>query len=257
MRTWKKMLLAFALTAGVALGGTAEAMTSDDEQQLDVLSSQNRIWEQEMCIEEAIAQDGKFAVTDLDHNGLLELLFTTTIGEEEYVETWGYEVNRDGKNASLLQFLNGSNTTQIGQSRVRMYFACQILKRYYIFETAQWTPSMEGGWARDGKLVGLWLENGVVHQEQLGHFFEAYEKPGQAPVQILYSDAKANLIDEEAYKKLARKHYDGHHVFDVRIGWTPVSELAKAMGDQKKIREVFAKSYAAFHEEELDEGPVH
>ncbi len=31
----------------------------------------------------------------------------------------------------------------------------------------------------------------------------------------------------------------------------------EAMGDKKKVREVFAKSYAAFHEEELDEGPVH
>jgi len=41
------------------------------------------------------------------------------------------------------------------------------------------------------------------------------------------------------------------------MGWTPVTELAKAMGVQKKVREVFAKFYAAFHEEELDEGPVH
>ena len=257
MRAWKKMLLAFALTAGVALGGTAEAMTSDEEQQLDVLSSQNRIWEQEMCIEEAIAQDGKFAVTDLDHNGRLELLFTTTIGEEEHVETWGYEVDRDGKNASLLQFLNGSNTTDIAKSPVRKYFACQILKSHYIFENVRWVPSMEGGWARDGRLVSLCLENGVVRQELLGHFYEAYEKRDQAPVQILYSDAKANLIDEEAYKKLAREHYNGCHIFEVRIGWTPVRELAKAMGDQKKVREVFAKSYADFHEEELDEGPVH
>ena len=257
MMAWKRICLALSLAAGVALGGTAEAMTSDDEQQLDVLSSQNQIWEKEMCIGEAVAQDGKFAVTDLDHNGRLELLFTTTAGEEEYVETWGYEVNRNGNGASLLQFLNGSNVTQIGQPRVRMYFACQILKRHYIFETVQWTPSMEGGWARDGKLVGLCLEDGVVRQEMLGHFYEAYEKRGQAPVQILYSDSKANLVDEEAYKNLARKRYDGYHIFEVRIGWTPVTELANAMGDRTKVREVLAKSYAGFSEEEIDEGPVH
>lgn len=257
MRAWKKMMLSLALAAGVAVGDTAEAMTLDEEQQLDVLSAQNQIWEKNMSIEEAVAQDGKFAVTDLDHNGRIELLFTTTIGEEEFVETWGYEVNRTGSGASLLQFLNGSNTTQIGQSRVRMYFACQILKRHYIFETARWTPSMEGGWARDGKLVGLWLEDGVVRQELLGHYFEAHEKRDLPPVEILYSDSNANRIDEDSYKKLARKHYDGYHIFDVKIGWTPVSELAKAMGDKKKLREVFAKSYAGFHEEELDEGPVH
>ena len=257
MQAWKTILLSLALAAGVAVGGTAEAMTLDEEQQLDVLSAQNQIWEKNMSIEEAVAQDGKFAVTDLDHNGRMELLFTTTIGDEEIVETWGYEVNQTGDGASLLQFLNGSNTTQIGQSRVRMYFACQILKRHYIFETARWTPSMEGGWARDGKLVGLCLENGVVRQELLGHFFEAHEKRDLPPVQILYSDGKANLIDEEAYKNLARKRYDGYHAFAVKMGWTPVTELAKAMGDQKKLREVFAKSYAEFHEEELDEGPVH
>ena len=257
MRAWKKTLLSLAVAAGIAVGGTAEAMTLDEEQQLDVLSAQNQIWEKNMSIEEAVAQDGKFAVTDLDHNGRLELLFTTTIGEEEFVETWGYEVNRTDNGASLLQFLNGSNTTQIGQPDVRMYFACQILKRHYIFETARWTPSMEGGWAREGKLVGLCLEDGVVRQELIGHFFEAYEKRGQTPVEILYSDDKSNLIDEAAYKNLARKRYDGYHIFAVTIGWTPVTELAKAMGDQKKVREVFAKSYANFHEEELDEGPVH
>ena len=257
MRTWKKRVLSLALAAGVAVGGTAEAMTLDEERQLDVLSAQNQIWEQNMSIEEAVAQDGKFAVTDLDHNGRLELLFTTTIGEEEFVETWGYEVNRTGDGASLLQFLNGSNTTQIGQPDVRMYFACQILKRHYIFETARWTPSMEGGWAREGKLVGLCLENGVVRQELLGHFFEAHEKRDLPPVEILYSDGKSNLIDEAAYQNLARKRYDGYHIFAVTIGWTPVTELAKAMGDQKKVREVFAKSYANFHEEESDEDPVH
>ncbi len=257
MRAWKKTVLSLTLAAGVAVGGTAEAMTSDEEQQLDVLSAQSQIWEKNMSIEEAIAQDGKFAVTDLDHNGRMELLFTTTVGEEEFVETWGYEVNEKGDGVSRLRFLNGSDTTRIGQPKVRMYFACQILKRHYVFEQAQWGPSMEGGWARDGKLVGLCLEDGVIHQELLGHFFEAHEKRDLPPVEILYSDGKANRIDEAAYRNLAREYYDGYHVFEVKMGWTSVEELAKAMGVQKKVREVFAKSYAEFHEEELDEGPVH
>ena len=85
MRAWKKVGVVLALAAGVVVGGTAEAMTLDEEQQLDVLSAQNQIWEQNMSIEEAVAQDGKFAVTDLDHNGRMEILFTTTIGEEEFV----------------------------------------------------------------------------------------------------------------------------------------------------------------------------
>ena len=55
MRTWKKMMLSLALAAGVAVGGTAEAMTLDEEQQLDVLSAQNQIWEKNMSIEEAVA----------------------------------------------------------------------------------------------------------------------------------------------------------------------------------------------------------
>ena len=37
MQAWKKMVLSLALAAGVAVGGTAEAMTLDEEQQLDVL----------------------------------------------------------------------------------------------------------------------------------------------------------------------------------------------------------------------------
>lgn len=255
MKSWKTLGVTLALAAGIACCGSAEAATAEEEQQLDILSAQEHIWMKEMSIDEAIAQGGEFAITDLDHNGRLEILFTTTVGAEEVIENWGYEVNETGNGAALLTFLNGTGETDIAKSPVQMYFACQVGTRHYIFETTHWVPSMEGGWAREGRLSGLCLSQGKIEQESLGGFFEAHEKRDLPPISTTYHDNNHNLIDATAYASLAGKHYNYYHHFEVKIGWTRIIELAKAMDSREKIRALFAKSLAGFHEEEIGEDP--
>ena len=261
MQNIKSLGLALALAAGLAFCNGTEAATRDSdpemEAQLDFLSTQENIWKKEMCLEEAIGQGGKLAVTDLDNNGRLEILFTTTAGAEECIENWGYEVNEAGDGVSLLKFLNGSNSTDIGQSTIRMYFACQINERYYIFETARWVPSMEGGWAREATLSSLQLSQGQVRQKSLGGFFEAHESRELPPISTTYRGQNYNIIDAEAYAKLAKTHYNGCHSNEVTLGWVSLSELWKAKDSREKVRELFAKSWSGFHTEEIDEGPVH
>ncbi|MBO4853142.1 MAG: hypothetical protein J5477_05890 [Schwartzia sp.] len=255
MQKLGKIGLAVVFAIGAALGGAAEAATTEEARQLDLLSAQEEIWKGAMSIEEAIAQGGEFAVTDLDHNGRLELLFTTTVGAEEFIENWGYEVNETEDGVSLLTALNGSDGTDIGRSPVTMYFACQTGARYYIFETVHGVPSMEGGWAREGRLSGLRLDHGKIRQELLGGFFEAHEKRELPPISTIYRDSDYNKIDAEAYANLASKRYPYHHHFEVKIGWTRIIELADAMDSQEKVRAVFAKSWEKFHEEEIGDDP--
>lgn len=261
MQNIKSLGLALALTAGLTFcNGTEAAATDSDpemEAHLDLLSAQEAIWKNYMHIDEAIAQCGEFAITDLDNNGRPEILFTTTAGEEEYIENWGYEVNEAGDGVSLLQFLNGSNAVDINQSPIRMYFACQINERYYIFETVRWVPSMEGGWAREATLSSLRLSQGQVQQESLGGFFEAHESRELPPFSTTYRDQNHKIIGAKAYANLAKSHYVYHHPNHVTIGWTSVAELARAMDSREKVRALFAKSWAGFHAEEIDEGPVH
>lgn len=241
-----------ALAIGVVFGGAAEAAMAEAEQQLDLLSAQEDIWKKEMSIDEAIAQGGEFAVTDLDHNGRLELLFTTTVGAEECIENWGYEVNETEDGVSLLKAFQD---TDIAQSPVQMYFACQIGERHYVFETVRWVPSMEGGWAREGRLSGLCLSQGKIEQESLGGFFEVHEKRDLPPVSTTYRDGNSKSIDAKAYANLAKTRYDYQHHFEVTIGWTRIIELAKAMDSREKVRALFAKSWEKFHEEEIGEDP--
>ncbi|MBQ9377579.1 MAG: hypothetical protein IJU05_07250 [Schwartzia sp.] len=261
MRMMKKTGLALALAIGVAFGGTAEASMPYDrsqmEQQLDLLSAQKDIWEKYMCLEEAIGQGGHFAVTDLDQNGRPELLFTTTVGKEEVIENWGYEVNEAGDGVSLLKSFDETNETDILHSPIRMYFACQIDKRYYIFQDARWVASREGGWTRKGRLSGLCLSQGELHREHLGSFFEAHLSRDLPPTGTIYRDRDNKVIDAKAYANLAKTYYDNCHPNEVTIGWVSLSELWKAKGSREKVRALFARSWADFHAEELDEGPVH
>ena len=255
MKAWKALGATLALAAGIACCGTAEAATAEEERQLDILSAQEDIWKKEMSIDEAIAQGGEFAITDLDHNGRLEILFTTTVGAEEFIENWGYEVNETEDGAALLTFFNGSDGTDIAHSPIQMYFACQRGTRHYIFETVRWVPSMEGGWAREGRLSGLCLSDGKIEQELLGSFFETHEKRDLPPFSTTYRDNNYNTVDAAAYANLAGKHYNYYHHFEVKIGWTRIIELAKAMDSREKVRALFAKSLAGFHEEEIGEDP--
>ena len=255
MQRLKHWGLAVVLAAGFAFGGAAEAASTEADPQLDLLSAQENIWKKEMSIDEAIAQGGEFAITDLDHNGRLEILFTTTVGEEEFIQNWGYEVNETEDGVSLLKAFQGTDCTDIAHSPVQMYFACQIGERHYVFETVHWVPSMEGGWAREGRLSGLRLSQGKIEQENLGSFFEAHEKRELPPVSTTYRDSNYKNIDAKTYANLAKTHYNYQHHFEVTIGWTRVIELANAMDSREKVRALFAKSWEKFHEEEIGDDP--
>ncbi len=257
MTTIRRMGLALALAAGVLLGGAAEAAMGEEEQQLDVLSTQKQIWEREMCLDEAIAQDGKFVVTDLDRNGRLELLFTTTAGPEERIENWGYEVNEQGDGVALIKFPEAAGDLVIDRPLVTMYFACQIGTRHYVFSSSRWRPNASGGWTHRGGLFGLCLWQGTFRAEPLGSFHELHEGRDLSPVAAVYRDRDARVIDEAAYRNLARETYNYYHLFEVKLGWVKVAELAKAMGDREKVRALFARSWADFREKEIDVGPVH
>ncbi len=257
MTTIRRRGLALALAAGVLLGGAAEAATGEEEQQLDVLSAPKQIWEREMRVDGAGVPDGKFAVTDLDRNGRLELLFTTTAGAEEGIENRGYEVNEQGDGVVRLLFPEAAGAMEIGQPRVTMYFACQIGTRHYVFSSARWRPMAEGGWTRRGGLFGLCLWQGTFRAELLGRFHELHEARDLPPTAAVYRDRDAKVIDEAAYGQLPRETYSGCHLFEVKLGWTPLAELAAARGDREKVRALFARSWASFREKELDIGPVH
>ena len=254
----QKNLLSCILGIALLFGSVTEAAVPLEEQ-VDLLSRQEQIWKTYMHIDEAIAQDGHFAVTDLDNNGRLELLFTTTVGEQEFrefIENWGYEVNENEDGVSLLVFLNGPDATQILQPCVPMYFACQMGQYHYIFQNACWSPTEESGWKYGGALVGLYLEQGKVHQELLGSFSEFYKNKDLPPVERVYSDHNAKSISAETYRYLARERYDDCHPYEVTVGWRPVTELAKAMEEQKKVRKLFLDSWKAFRMKELHE-PMH
>lgn len=258
MEAAKKIGLVLVLVANIFFCSIAEAeLTGDDEQQLDVLSAQSRIWEKEMCLEEAIGQDGKFVVADLDNNGRLELLFQTKAGEEDCIEVWGYEVTENGDGVSRLRFLDGTGDAEIAKEHVRMYFACQLGTRHYIFQSSRWHHGKNGGFERSGEMLALCLRQGDVTGELLGRYREIYNDRGQLPVKTVYFNAQGKALSKAAYEKLAREYYDGCHLFEVTLGWRQIGELAKAMDDQKKVRELFADSWKDFHAEEIDEGPVH
>ncbi len=255
MERLKKIGLAAVLAVGAAFGGTGEAAAMETERQLDLLSAQEVIWKQQMSIEEAVAQGGQLAVTDLDRNGRLELIFTTTAGEEGCIETWGYEVNEEGDGVSLLTALDETNGAAVGHFTLPMYLEPQTGVRYYILETGRWVDSPEDVWEREVRRSGLWLEHGSLRQEVLGSVLEEYEDRSSPPIGTTFRDRDGNEIDEEEYVGLEDIRYHDCLRREVTIGWTRVRELGRAMDSREKVRAVFAGSWERFREDEAEEQP--
>ncbi len=238
--------LVLALAAGLCFSGTAAAQPppiDTVEAQLDFLAGHRQDWETLPAQEDTpFARVVHFAVTDLDNNGRLEILFSAAIGQQPVAENWGYEVNEAGDGLVPLLFRNGADHTPISRPSAPLYFACQRGTYHYVFQEDRRYDWSEHG----GELSGLSLAQGEIYRTLLGRFSEARDPSGQAPPVRQYFDDKDRSISAAAYSALARRHYDYYHPGELTLGWVPMARLDEAMKDQKQVRALLAGSWAGF-----------
>lgn len=259
MKLLKKFGLILALSVGIAANCSANPMPPDPsidyDSQLHLFARQNQIWDKGMCLEEAIGQDGQLVITDLDNNGRLELLFTTTAGREEYIENWGFEVNEDGNGVVLIKSCEMIDTTVLRQENVPMFFACQENKYYYLFPKFKWISRSDTFCERFDGQSSLCLDQGEFKTELLTFSIKSYDKPDLPPAEVKYYDSLNKPISQAEYEAIPPTHFQYHHPHEVTLGWEPLESLAKVKNDPNLIHDLFAKSWSKYRVEALPEGP--
>ncbi len=260
---FRKTAIGLSLVTALSLGTCAEAeiingITPERENQLALLARQNFFSETSKTMEQAISEGGYFAVTDLDNNQRLEILFTSSACDGSVISNWGYEVNESENDTYPLNFMDGSYEVNIKHPELAMYYACQLGLYYYTAGDTSWSMTDDGKWAHSGGVFSMYLENGRIHRSLLGGFYGLHKDRDNPNEEILYFDHNANIIPFGEYANLLKNYYIHHHPFWVTVDWRPVTELAAAKGDPKKLQEVYRKSLSGFYlQETATEEEVH
>ena len=182
------------------------------EDQLALMLANRDSW---MNDEEMYGTMYNLTVTDLDHNGRLELLFGSCMGSGlfTYVDMW--EVSPDG---SELVGLHKSYTAEYSQAdmicqEATVYYDQEEDTYYYIF-----TDVNRNGWMWSStEHRALWLKDGVIRERTLGAY--VLETDESYVTHEHWYDAEGNEISMEMYEDQPALAYDNCQELHAMMLW--------------------------------------
>ena len=196
----QKLLTAIlAVSFLLPLSGEAAMYVSDAEEQVRLIASERMVWDIAVPSIETVG----YTVTDIDHNGRLEIWVSEMGGTGTYTYTNVYEVNerKDGLVPCGLPWKNGESEPDVMIREWVLSFANGMDgKEWYVFEDV----GKEGHLPRESYWA-LSLDNGLLHTRYLGKrgfyfdregnlYSSCYNKDGDNVPNIQYE-----LIGSEAF----------------------------------------------------------
>lgn len=179
----------------------------------------------------------QYAVTDLNDNGLLELVVSSIQGTGLFTTSYYYEVNEDGTGVTEWETNEADSFSEpdIGVYDAAVYVDDSGI-RHYIFE-----DYIRSGWMGNWSgLYGVVYGNGQIEYTLLASRDAVYQESTQN-YDTTYTDADGNAITEEAYNAIADTVFSGMERKTAHIGWSPYSDWAAT-----PTVDALAQSYAAF-----------
>ena len=267
MMKCKKVLAGALAVAACLFGGAMEAATP--EEQIDFILSQPVTHGDDL--EMRMRENGNFAVTDLDGNGRLELLFLheTRDGIPEGVEPenenvrsaweciasipvsrklYAYEVSANGKRLDpvVIVFTDDEIDPDLRYPRG----AYRDTKRgitYY--DIATLTRVNEGGYRVSIQSVSL--QNGGLQIQTLASEYGnygIYQEQGTPEAVFEYAvDRYGNKLEQRAVESIASDYAAGcEERFNARIGWRPVQTLREAKLQPNGMKMLMLESWRGF-----------
>ncbi|MBQ7143521.1 MAG: hypothetical protein IJR65_00015 [Oscillospiraceae bacterium] len=201
------------------------------EEQRRVLEENRGLWTFDW---EGWTPDWYYAFTDLDHNGLLEVLAASTQGSGIYTYAHYYEVLPDGSGVRNL-YHEGVEVEGIDDWPE---IVAEALTCYYDSETDRYHYVCEN-LIRDGaahtivQLKALCLKDGVAEWEPLAELSILATEEGE---RTWYWDAAGEPITEEEYQTAAERRFAGMERSELRPDWnavtSPEPEPGRADGER-------------------------
>lgn len=207
------------------------------DKQIQVIADQVSVWKGE----EEVLNYG-YAVTDLDHNGRLELIASTCIGTGIYTYSSFYEVNENGDGLDVCEYPGaegGSEADIMEDNSVRVYYDIDSNTYYYIFNDI-----IRYGVAEIHKnMRAIYLESGSISEKFISSSELMYIEDD---IDGKYYDAEGNHVSEEEYDVLIDKVFEDLEEKQATIQWESYrAEELLSMKD-KDLYDMLEKSYLGF-----------
>ena len=213
---------------GFDLRAVAESIIAPDvppiEEQRRILEENRSHWTFD---EEDYTPDWYYAFTDLDHNGLLEVLAASTQGSGMFTYVHFYEVLPDGSGVRNLcqadEEPDGPDAwPEIVLDSIPCYYDSSSDRYYYVC-----TDVFRDGAAHSiSTTTALSLKDGVAELEYLASMEIEMTDEGE---QKTYTDGKANPITEEEYNKAVENRFGGMEKSELKPEWNAI-EASEDLG---------------------------
>ena len=180
----------------------------------------------------------RYAVTDLDQNGRLEVIASNMGGTGAYTYSRFYEVNEsfDGLAEYDAGFEEGHSQPDIIVENVDMYYDATENIFYYIEKD----DIKAGATEYHSFLYAMSLSNGKLVMTPLSDMIEIYPE-----YKVIYKDGAGKEITKNEYDKLVVNMFADCDKYGASFGWQNSRELAQVT-DKATVIKLLSESYDRF-----------
>lgn len=188
------------------------------EEQRRILEENRSLWAFE---EEEYSPDWYYAFTDLDHNGLLEVLSASTQGSGIFTYAHFYEVLPDGSGIRNLYHADMEaegidDWPEIIMETIPSYYDSSTDRYYYVCTNS----TRDGAAHAVSQIAALCLKDGVAEWEYLAMMETQSTEEGE---QTTWQDSEGTPVTEEDYNKIVENRFTGMEQSEFRPEWSAVT----------------------------------
>ena len=208
---------------------TASAIPPEEEQ-LRILEENRSLWTFD---EDGYVPDWYYTFTDLDRNGLLEVLSASTQGSGVFTYVHYYEVLPDGSGVRNLyhndaEAEGADDWPEIILESIPCYYDRGADRYYYVCANS----FRDGAWHGITQLTALSLKDGTATIEYLAAEEILQTENGE---QRTYTDNEGKPITEEDYNSAVERRFAGMEQSELQLDWfavAPQFEPARQDGER-------------------------
>lgn len=206
------------------------------DKQIQVIADQVSVWKGE---EEEIYYG--YAVTDLDHNGRLEIIASTCQGSGIYTYSSFYEVNENGDGLDMCEYpgAEGGSEADIMEDSANVYYDSDVNIYYYIFGDNIRCGSAELHY----NMRAIYLQNGKILEKFL---YSSELMFTEDDMVSKYYDAEGNPVSEEEYDALINQVFEDLEEKQATILWESYKGKELLSMRVKDLYDMLEKSYLGF-----------